>query len=308
MSKKVIISAAITGSIHTPSLSPHLPVTPEDIAQQAIDAVRAGAAVVHVHARNPENGMPSADMSLFGKIIGKIRADSDAIICTTTGGGFGMTVEQRVAVVPEFKPEIASFNMGSINFGIFPLAAKVDKWKYDWEKGYLEGARKAVFQNVFEDMEKICLLMRDNGVKPELEIYDVGHLYSTAYLLDKGLLDPPIYLQFVMGVLGGVSATIYDLVHMKQVADRLFGDGSYRWSAFGTGRDEFPICTTALLLGGNCRVGLEDNLYLEKGVLAKSNAEMVQKMIRIMKEFSLEPATPDEGRKILGITTDHHHQ
>jgi uncharacterized protein (DUF849 family) len=282
-------------------MSPYLPLTPEDIAQQAIDAVRAGAAAVHVHARNPENGMPSSDQNLFGEIIDKIRSEQDPIICTTTGGGVGMTVEQRTAVVPKFKPELASFNMGSINFGIFPLAEKVQEWKHEWEKPYLEATKSFVFQNFFSDLEEICKLMRESGTKPELEIYDVGHLYSTAYLLSKGLLDQPVYLQFVMGVLGGISATIYDLVHLKQVADRLFGDGNYRWSAFGTGRMEFPICTTAVNLGGNCRVGLEDNLYVEKGVLAKSNAELVEKMARIIREFSLEPATPDEARQILGI-------
>ena len=301
MKKKVVVSAAITGSLFTPTLSQYLPFTPEDIARQAIDAARAGAAAVHIHARNPENGMPSPDIELFGQIIERIRSESDVIICTTTGGGMGMTVEERLAVVPTFKPELASFNMGSINFGLFPLVEGVKKWKYDWEKPYLEGTTRFVFQNVFEDLEKICQLMRKTGTKPELEIYDVGHLYNTAYLYSKGLLDPPIYLQFVMGVLGGISATIYDLVHLKQVADRLFGEANYRWSAFGAGRNEFSICSTAVNLGGNCRVGLEDNLYIERGVLAKSNAELVQKMVRILKEFTLEPATPDEARGILGI-------
>jgi len=301
VSRKVIVSAAITGAIHTPSMSPYLPFTPEDSAQQAIDAVQAGAAVVHIHARDPENGMPSSDPKLFGQMIEKIRSECDAIICTTTGGGVGMTVEQRIAVVSEFKPELASFNMGSINFGIFPLAEKVKEWKYDWEKPYLEATRNFVFQNYFGDLEKICKLMQETGTKPELEIYDVGHLYNTAYLISKGLLELPIYLQFVMGVLGGISATIYDLVHLKQVADRLFGEDNYCWSAFGTGRMEFPICVTAANLGGNCRVGLEDNLYVDKGVLAKSNAELVEKMVRIIREFFLEPATPKEARKILGL-------
>lgn len=301
MSGKVIISAAITGSIHTPTLSPHLPYKPEDIAQQAIDAWRAGASSLHLHARDPQDGRPSSDLELFGQIIDRIRAETDAIICTTTGGGVGMTVEQRTAVVPKFKPELASFNMGSINFGLFPLADKIQEWKFEWEKPMFQATKHFVFQNVFADLEKLCLLMRENGTKPELEIYDVGHLYNTAYLLSKGLLDPPVYLQFVMGVLGGIAPTIYDLIHMKQTADRLFGEKNYRWSAFGTGRFEYPICTTAALLGGNVRVGLEDNLYLDKGVLAKSNAELVEKMARILKEFSLTPATPDEARQILGI-------
>ncbi|RLC21223.1 MAG: 3-keto-5-aminohexanoate cleavage protein [Deltaproteobacteria bacterium] len=301
MNKKVVISAAITGSIHTPSMSPHLPITPEQIAQEAIDAARAGAAVVHIHARNPENGMPSADLELFKRIIEKIRSESDVILCTTTGGGVGMTVEQRMGVVPEFKPELASFNMGSINFGIFPLAEKVNDWKYDWEKPYLESTKGFVFTNYFKDMEIFCKRMREARTKPELEVYDVGHIYNTAYLLSKGMLDPPIYLQFVMGVLGGIQATLYDLLHLKQVADRTFGEKNYRWSAFGTGRMEFPICTTAALLGGACRVGLEDNLFISKGVLARSNAELVEKMVRIIGEYSLEPATPDEARKMLAI-------
>jgi uncharacterized protein (DUF849 family) len=301
MKNKVVISAAITGSIHTPTLSPHLPITPEEIAQNAIDAAKAGAAAVHIHARNPENGMPSPDLKLFKQIIEKIRAESNVIICTTTGGGVGMTVEQRVAVVPEFKPELASFNMGSINFGLFPMAEMDREWKYEWEKVMLEKTRGFVFQNTFTDLEKFCQIMRDQETKPELEIYDIGHLYNAAYLLSKGLLEPPIYMQFVMGILGGIQATIYDLTHMKQTADRIFGDGNYRWSAFGAGRMEFPICTTAALLGGNCRVGLEDNLYVDKGVLAKSNAELVDKMVRILDEFNLEPASPDDAREILGI-------
>ena len=298
---KTIISCAVTGSIHTPSMSPALPYKPEDIARQCIDAARAGAAVVHIHARDPEDGRPSPDLDLFGRIIEWVRAESDVVVCTTTGGGFGMTVEQRTAVVPKYRPELASFNMGSINFGIFPLAEKGTNWKFDWEKPFLEASKQFVFQNVFGDMEEICKLMREAGTKPELEIYDVGHLYNTAYLLQKGLLDPPIYLQFVMGVLGAIQATIPDLVHLKDTADRLFGQGSYRWSAFGTGRQEFPICTTAALLGGNVRVGLEDNLYVDKGKLAESNAELVKKMVRILDEFGLEPATPDEARAMLGL-------
>ncbi len=301
MKGKVIVSAAITGSIHTPTLSPYLPYKPEDIARQAVDAWKAGAAALHIHARNPENGMPSSDLELFGQIIEIIRNETDAIICTTTGGGIGMTVEERTAVVPRFKPELASFNMGSINFGLFPLAARIKDWKFEWEKPMLESTKKFIFQNVFADLESICLLMRKNGVKPELEIYDVGHLYNTHFLLSQGLLDPPVYLQFVTGVLGGIGATLYDLMHLKQTADRLFGPDKYLWSAFGTGRQEYPVCTTAVLLGGNCRVGLEDNLYLSKGVLAKSNAELVEKMVRILGEFSLEAATPDEARQILGL-------
>lgn len=301
MSRNVIISAAITGSIHTPTMSPYLPITPEQISGQAIDAARAGAAAVHIHARNPENGMPSPDLNLFRQIVDKIRSESDVIICITTGGGAGMTVDQRVAVVPEFKPELASFNMGSINFALFPVTAKYKEWKYDWEKPFLEASKGAIFQNTFADLEKVCTTMKENGTKPELEIYDVGHLYNAKFLLSEGLLDPPLYLQFVMGILGAIQPTFSDLIHLKETADRLFGPDKYQWSAFGAGRAEFPICTGAVLMGGNCRVGLEDNLNISKGQLAKSNAELVEKMVRIIREFSLEPATPDEARELLEI-------
>jgi uncharacterized protein (DUF849 family) len=301
MPRNVIISAAITGSIHTPTMSPYLPITTEQIAGEAIDAARAGAAAVHIHARNPENGMPSPDLGLFRKIVEKIRSESDVIICITTGGGVGMTVDQRAAPVTEFKPELASFNMGSINFALFPVISKYKEWKYDWEKPFLEASKANIFQNTFADLEKICGIMRDNGTKPELEIYDVGHLYNAKFLLSEGFLDPPLFLQFVMGILGGIQPTFSDLLHLKETADRLFGENQYQWSAFGAGRMEFPICTMAVLMGGNCRVGLEDNLYLSKGELARSNAEFVEKMVRIIRELSSEPATPDEAREILKI-------
>ena len=301
MSRNVIISAAITGSIHTPTMSPYLPITPEQIAGEAIDAARAGAAAVHIHARNPENGMPSPDLNLFREIIEKIRSEVDVIICITTGGGAGMTVDQRAAPVPEFKPELASFNMGSINFALFPVVSKYKEWKYDWEKPFLEASKANIFQNTFADLEKICLIMRENRTKPELEIYDVAHLYNAKFLLSEGFLDPPLFLQFVMGILGGIQPTFYDLLHLKATADRLFGENRYQWSAFGAGRMEFPICTMAALMGGNCRVGLEDSLFLSKGELARSNAELVEKMVRIIREFSLVPATPEEAREILKI-------
>ncbi len=299
--RKVIVTAAITGSIHTPTMSPHLPITPEQIAGDAVDAARAGAAAVHLHVRDPETGAPSPDLNLFREVVERIRDASDVNLCLTTGGGYGMSVEQRIAVVPEFKPELASFNMGSMNFGLFPLLGRIQEWKHPWEKQLLEGSKNFVFQNTFADLEKICVLMRENRTKPELEIYDAGHLYNAAYLLDQGLLDPPIYLQFVLGILGGISAEIGNLLFLKQSADRLFGEGDYRWSAFGAGQMEFPVCTTAALLGGNCRVGLEDALYISRGVLAESNAALVEKMVRILGEFSLEPATPEEARNILEI-------
>ncbi len=301
MSRKVIISAAITGSIHTPTMSPYLPITPEEISGQAVEAARAGAATVHIHARNPVNGMPSPDLGLFREIVRRIRSETDVIICITTGGGAGMTVDQRAAPVPELRPELASFNMGSINFALFPVIKKYKEWKYDWEKPFLEASKANIFQNTFADLEKICGIMRDNGTKPELEIYDVGHLYNAKFLLSEGFLEPPLFLQFVMGILGGIQPTFQDLLHLKETADRLFGENQYQWSAFGAGRMEFPICTMAVLMGGNCRVGLEDNLYLSRGELAGSNADLVDKMARILREFSMTPATPDEARKILRI-------
>jgi uncharacterized protein (DUF849 family) len=298
-SNKRIISCAITGSIHTPSLSPYLPWKPKDIARQAIDAANAGAASVHIHARDPETGRPSADLNIFREIVDMIRTESEVMLCLTTGGGVGMTVEQRVSVVPAFKPDLASMNCGSVNFGLFPMARMLNDAKFDWEKPYIEATHDFVFANTFKAMEGMCEIMRENGTKPELEIYDVGHLYNVRYLLNNGFLDAPVFLQFVTGILGGIGGTIYDLMTLHQAADRIIGEGKYHWSVLSAGRMEFPMCTTALFLGGNARVGMEDNLYLSKGILCKSNAELVEKMVQIMKQYDYEPATPDEAREIL---------
>ncbi len=299
---KRILNCAITGSIHVPSMSPYLPITQDEIAQNAIDAANAGASAVHIHARNPENGMPSPDLGLYEEIIGKIRdKNKDVIICITTGGGAGMTVEQRVAVVPKFKPELASMNAGSINWGLFPAAAKIKEFKYPWEKAMLDMTKGFIFQNTFADMEVMIKTMNENGTKPELECYDVGHVYNVKFLQDVGLVQGKPYLQFVLGINGALGSAVEDLNMMKQTADRLFGVGGYEWSAFGAGKAEFPICTQNLFLGGHVRVGMEDNLYLGKGVMAKNNGELVEKMVRIMGEFDFEPATPDEAREMLGI-------
>lgn len=299
---KRIISCAITGSIHTPTMSPYLPITPEQIAQNAIDAASAGAAIVHVHARNPENGAPSPDLNLYRQIVEKIRAkNSDVIICITTGGGAGMTVEQRVAVVPEFKPELASMNGGSINWGLFPIMEKIKEFKFPWEEQMLNLTRNFVFENTFGSMEKMCKIMNENGTKPELEVYDTGHLYNIAYLIQAGIVKTPITMQFVTGILGGISSTPYDIMTLHTTAERLFGHGKYAWSVIGAGKAEFPMTTMALILGGHVRVGMEDNLYLGKGALAKSNAELVVKMARIMGELDLEPATPAEARELLAL-------
>lgn len=301
--QKRILNCAVTGGIHCPTMSPYLPATPKEIAQHAIDAANAGASTVHIHARNPEDGSPSSKLEDFQVIIDKIRAtNKEIIICVTTGGGLGMTIEERTHIVPNLKPELASMNCGSINWGLFPIAEKIKDWKYDWEKPYYERTKSGIFQNTFADMESILKIFRDNNVVPELECYDVGHLYNVKFMMDKGHITGKPYLQFVLGINGALAATPYDLVVMKQTADRLFGADGYEWSAFGAGKTEYPICTQNLFLGGHIRVGMEDNLYLSKGVKAKNNAEMVEKMIRIMREFDYEPMSPAEAREILGIT------
>lgn len=302
MNRKRIVTCAITGSVHIPTMSDYLPITPEQIAENALGAAEAGAAVVHIHARNPENGLPSPDLKLFEEIIARIREkNQDVILCLTTGGGAGMTVDERAAVVPAFKPQLASCNLGSINWGAFAVAQKYKKFKYDWEPAMLELTKSFIFQNTFADLMKITALMKEHGTKPEFEVYDIGHLYNCAFLLQNGFIEPPIYLQFVTGILGGIQSTPYDLMALHTTADRLFGAGNYQWSVIGAGRQEFPMCTMGLLLGGHVRVGMEDNLYVARGQLAKNNAELVKKMVRIMREFDLEPATPAEAREILQL-------
>jgi len=302
MSNKRIVTCAITGSINIPTMSEYLPITPRQIAQNALDAATAGAAVVHIHARNPENGMPSSDLNVFQEIIDLIREkNKELIICLTTGGGAGMTVEQRLAVVPRFKPELASCNLGSINWGIFVIGDKYKEFKYPWEGAMLKMMEGIIFQNTFADLKAILPIMAENGTKPEFEVYDTGHLYNLAYLIQAGFVKPPVYLQFVTGILGGIGSTPYDLINLHTTADRLIGQGNYLWSAFGAGRAEFPVCTQALLLGGNVRVGMEDNLMLNRKQKAKNNGELVEKMVRIMREFDFEPATTEEARKILGL-------
>jgi uncharacterized protein (DUF849 family) len=302
MEHKRILSCAVTGGIHSPSMSPYLPSASIEIAQQAIDAANAGASVVHIHARNLEDGSPSSKLEDFQTIIDKIRsANKDVIICVTTGGGLGMTVEERTHVIPHIKPELASMNCGSINWGLYPLARKITEWKHDWEKPYYERTKAGIFQNTFEDMEGILKTFNKYNVVPELECYDVGHLYNLRFLMDEGLIKSKPYMQFVLGINGALGSTPYDLITMKQTADRLFGAGEYEWSAFGAGKAEYYVCTLNLFLGGHVRVGLEDSLYLSKGRQAKSNAEMVEKMVRIMKEFDIEPMTPSEARVTLSI-------
>lgn len=297
---KFVISAALTGAIHTPTMSPYLPITPDELAEEARRAREAGAAVVHVHARDPETGQPSADSALFGEILKKIKAKADVVVCTTTGGGFGMTVEQRVSVVQTYSPELASLNAGSLNFALFPILDKIKDFKHEWEPQYLQMSEDFIFPNTFKTLREFNAYFMQEGTKPEFEIYDVGMLSNLAYLLSKGNVKKPVYLQFVLGILGGLPATVNNLVYLHNTAKELLGD-DFVWSVCAAGKTQFTMCNLALLMGGFTRVGLEDNLYLERGRLAKSSGEQVEKIVRIASEHGLEPASPDEARQILGL-------
>ncbi len=300
---KVIFTAAVTGSIHTPTMSPYLPVTPKQIADQAVEAAQAGAAIVHLHVRNPETGQPSSDPNLFREVLTSIKQKSDVVINITTGGAVTMTPSERVQVVPLFRPEMTSLNMGSMNFGLYPMAKKkVPDWKFEWEQKYLEGTRDAVFKNTFSDSAFFCKTMYENGVKPELECYDVGHVYNVKQHIIDGSVKTPVHLQFVMGVLGGIGSTPDDLLHMKMIADRVIGAENYTYSVCAAGKMEFALCVLSAVSGGHVRVGLEDNLYLSKGVLAKSNSELVSKIKSLVYDVTgKEGATPDEARQVLGL-------
>ena len=298
---KAIFTAAITGSIHTPTMTPYLPITPDQIADNAIQAYEAGAAVCHVHARNPETGQPATEVELFRKIITKIKSKCDMVVCTTTGGGLGMTPEQRVTVVSSYKPELASCNMGSMNFALFPILDKMKEFKYPWEKMYLEFSEDYIFSNTFKSLRIFLNIFNEHQTKPELEVYDAGMINNAAFMIERGLLKPPVYLQFVLGILGGMQATVENLVFLHDSAVRMLGEKNFVWSVCAAGRNQMPMCTHALLMGGNARVGMEDAVWLEKGSFAKNNAEQVTKIIRIAKEFGIEPATPAEARKVLGL-------
>ena len=300
MSEKFIVTAALTGAIHTPTMSPHLPITPDEIVEEARRAGEAGAAVLHIHARNPDTGQPSADIDLFGGILSKVKSKSNIIICTTTGGGLGMTAEQRVSVVKKYSPELASLNAGSLNFGLFQVLDKIKEFKYDWEPQYLDMTEDFIFPNTFKTLREFSRFFSEEGTRPEFEIYDAGMLNNLAHLIDRGHVKKPVYLQFVLGILGGMQATVNNLVFLLNSTREIIGD-EFVWSVCAAGRHQFKMCNLALLMGGNTRVGLEDNLYLEKGKMAKSNAEQVEKIVRIGKEHGLEPATPDEARKTLNL-------
>jgi uncharacterized protein (DUF849 family) len=297
---KVVISCAITGAIHTPTLSPYLPYKPQDIAQQAIDAAKAGASIVHLHARMPEDGFPTGDPAVFQQFLPMIKAGSDAVINITTGGSLIMSLEMRLAAALRFKPEMCSLNMGSMNFSMHRLAAKVKEWKFPWEREYILKSEGNIFRNTFTDVTTIVRQLDEHGIRYELECYDVGHLYNLAYFVDQKLIKPPFFIQTIFGILGGIGPDPDNVLFMRRTADRLFGD-DYVWSVLAAGRHQFPLTTQGAMMGGNVRVGLEDNLYLDKGQLAKSNAELVSKACSILKQLSLEVATPDETRAILEL-------
>ncbi|MGD8429586.1 MAG: 3-keto-5-aminohexanoate cleavage protein [Ectothiorhodospiraceae bacterium] len=301
MARKVIITCAVTGSVHTPTMSEHLPVTPEEIAEQAIGAAEAGAAILHLHARNPEDGRPTPDPKVFMQFLPRIREATDAVVNISTGGGMPMTVHDRMQAALVAQPEMASLNMGTMNFGLYPAMKRYSEWKYDWEPEFLESSRDFVFKNTFSDIETLLSELGDaHDTRFEFECYDVGHLYTLAHFLDRGLVRPPLFIQFVLGILGGIGADPDNLMHMKRTADKLFGD-QYRFSVLGVGRHQIPLASMGAAMGGNVRVGLEDNLFLQKGVLAPSNAAEVRKIREVLDGLSLEVATPDEAREMLGL-------
>jgi uncharacterized protein (DUF849 family) len=304
MPEKVIISCAITGAIHTPSMSPHLPVTPEEIAAQSIAAAEAGAAIIHLHARDPETGEPTPDPAVFMRFLPVIKQSTDAVLNITTGGGFNMTLNDRLAAALAAKPEMCSLNMGSMNFNISRAGERVREWKHAWEQPYLARTVDHIFRNTFKDIEGIVERLRAHGTRFEFECYDVGHLYNLAHCLDRKVVEPPLFVQTIFGILGGIGGGIgpapRDLLFMKETADRLFGN-AYVWSVLAAGRHQMAFTTMAGICGGHVRVGLEDSLYLGRGRLAASNAEQVAKIRRILEELSLQIATPAEARAILHL-------
>lgn len=300
MKGKAIVTAALTGSIHTPTMSPYVPHTPQQIADEAVRCYEAGAAVVHIHARDPETGVPVSKMELYEEMLNSIKSRCNVVVCMTTGGGMGMTIEQRVEPVTRFKPEMASFNAGSINFALFHALDKIKEFKFAWEPRYLAMSEDFIFPNTFKSMKEFSYTFSEEGTKPEFECYDSAMINNVAFMIQRGYpIRKPVYIQFVMGVLGGITADSENLLFLVNYAKRLIGD--FEFSVCVAGRAQLPMCTQSLLLGGSVRVGLEDNLYLEKGRLAKSSAEQVEKIIRIARELGIEPVMPDEARKILEL-------
>lgn len=297
---KVIISCAVTGAIHTPSMTPHLPITPDEIAEAAIGAAEAGAAILHLHARDHETGRPDQSVEAFGGFLPRIKQATGAVVNITTGGSPYMKVDERAAPAAHWQPEVASLNMGSMNFGFFPLLAKYKEFQHEWEREHLENSRDLVFRNSFQDIEYVLETCYGNGTRFEFECYDISHLYNLAHFADRGLVKPPFFVQSVFGLLGGIGTHPEDVMHMKRTADRLFGD-DFRWSVLGAGKDQFRIATQAVSMGGNIRVGLEDSIWIERGKLAESNAQQVEKARRLVEGLGLKVASPDEARDMLSL-------
>ena len=300
MKNKVIITCAITGGIHTPSLSEALPFTPTDIAHQAIDAAEAGAAILHLHARDPETGAPTGNPDVYRQFLPIINQATDAVLNLTTGGSPDMSPEDRLAAALTFSPEMCSLNMGSMNFSFHGMGGRITEWKFPWEKRYIADSEKFIFRNTFADIARNYELLADHGTRFEHECYDIGHLYNLAHFVDKGIAKPPFFIQSIFGILGGIGGDLDNVMFMRRTADRLFGS-DYVWSALGAGKFQMPVITQAAMLGGNVRVGLEDSLFIERGKLATSNADQVTKIVRILKEMGLEPATPNEARSLLAL-------
>ena len=298
--RKVIITCAVTGAIHTPSMSPHLPITPEEIADAAIGAAEAGAAVVHLHARRPFDGLPDQDPKAFAGFLRVIKQRSNCVINITTGGAPTMSIEERLRPAHHFAPEVASLNMGSMNFGLYPMLNRFKDFKYAWERSYLEGSRDRIFKNTFADIEHILTSCAENGTRFEVECYDIGHLYTLAHFAERGVIKPPFFVQSVFGILGGIGPHPEDVAHMKRTADRLFGN-EYHWSVLGAGRNQLPIAAMAAAMGGNVRVGLEDSLWIGAGKLAESNAQQVTKARQIIEGLGIDIASSDEARDILEL-------
>ena len=299
-SSKVIITCAVTGSIHTPSMSEYLPVTPSQIAESGIAAAEAGAAILHLHARDPETGKPSQDPKLYEQFLPRIKQSTDAVVNITTGGSMHMTVEERMAPVALFKPEVASLNMGSMNFGLYPMLNRFTEFKHAWEREHIENSRDGIFKNTFKDIETILRIGNENGTRFEFECYDISHLYSLAHFVDRCLAKTPLFIQSVFGILGGIGGHPEDLMHMKRTADRLFGE-DYYWSILGAGKNQMSLASIGAAQGANVRVGLEDSLWISPGKLAQNNAEQVKKIRQILEGLSLDIATPKEAREMLSL-------
>ena len=297
--RKVVLSCAVTGSVHTPTMSPYLPITPQQIADEAVRAAEAGAAAVHIHVRNPQTGEPSSDPELFYETISKIKARSNVIICPTAGGNYRQSDAERIQVVTKYKPELASLDIASMNYGVFLLADKYKDWKYDWEEKYLRGTESTIFPGTYTSLRYFAERMAENGTIPEIEVFDTGAIYNTKYFVDQGIIKKPLWMQFAIGIMGGAPCTVESMVHLVNTAKSCFGK-DFNWSLITASVTPFAFLAAAMAMGGNIRTGMEDNLYLSRGQLAKSNGELCDKAVHLIHELGFEVATPDEARAILG--------